>query len=109
MTRLIRRLFGSDAAARRLLAGLCGVFLLVSILFSSLFVVAEADHDCVGEDCPVCLQIQASLDGVQQTGLLPRVDVAVSCTARAPADRICAWSYRAPATTLQSLDVRMDE
>ena len=28
--------------------------LVFVMLFSLVFVIAEADHDCSGEDCPVC-------------------------------------------------------
>ncbi len=29
----------------------------VVVLFSSLYTVENADHDCVGESCPICAQI----------------------------------------------------
>ena len=32
---------------------LCAGFILV-LLVSSAFLIHEADHDCCGEDCPVC-------------------------------------------------------
>ena len=33
------------------------LLLVFVMLFSHLFVIAEADHDCSGEDCPVCAVI----------------------------------------------------
>ena len=33
------------------------VMILFVMLYSALFIVAEADHDCVGENCPICYQI----------------------------------------------------
>ena len=33
------------------------LLLVFVMLFSHLFVIAEADHDCSGEDCPVCLAL----------------------------------------------------
>ena len=37
------------------------IFLAVTVVFvmfySALFIAAEADHDCVGENCPICYQI----------------------------------------------------
>ncbi len=32
--------------------------LSVVVLFSAFYVIAEAGHDCTGEDCPVCACIQ---------------------------------------------------
>ena len=41
-------------------AAACGAALLVfALLFSVFFVVAEADHDCGGEHCTICHQIQS--------------------------------------------------
>ena len=28
--------------------------LVFSLLFSSVYMILEAEHDCTGEDCPVC-------------------------------------------------------
>ncbi|MDR1947914.1 MAG: hypothetical protein LBQ38_00830 [Spirochaetaceae bacterium] len=36
-------------------------FILVS-LFAAVFVIAQEDHDCRGEGCPVCMQIQWARD-----------------------------------------------
>ena len=42
---------------KRVTAMLLAVAVLVVMLCSALFIAAEADHDCVGENCPVCYQI----------------------------------------------------
>ena len=40
-------------------AAACGAALLVlALFFSVFFVVAEADHDCGGEYCTICHQLQ---------------------------------------------------
>ncbi len=31
------------------------VMMLLMMLFSSFFLAAHADHDCTGEDCPICV------------------------------------------------------
>ena len=43
----------------RIAALLLAVTVLVITLYSALFVAAEADHDCVGEGCPICYQVEA--------------------------------------------------
>lgn len=35
---------------------LCALFCFV-VFFSIAFVALEADHDCAGEDCPVCAEM----------------------------------------------------
>ena len=34
------------------------IFLLIATIFSAAFCTAEHDHDCCGEDCPICAIIQ---------------------------------------------------
>ena len=40
-------------------AVLCAV-LVLTMVFSSAFIIHEAGHDCTGEDCPICHVIAAS-------------------------------------------------
>lgn len=47
---------------------ICVVFFVVTF-FSVLFVVAEADHDCIGEDCPVCACIHHAEQTLNQLGM----------------------------------------
>lgn len=47
---------------------ICVTFFIVT-LFSVLFVVAEADHDCIGEDCPVCACIHHAEQTLKQLGM----------------------------------------
>lgn len=39
---------------RRKAAWVLTVLFVFVLLFSHLFVIAEADHECSGEDCPIC-------------------------------------------------------
>ncbi len=45
------------------------VLLAFVMLFSVLYVVLEADHECSGEDCAVCAQIRACMNLIRN--LLP--------------------------------------
>lgn len=94
---------------RKMLSGLCGAFLLFSILFSSFFVIAEADHDCTGEECPTCVRLQVCLESFQLTGTPLPNDAALLSDKVEAFHLIEASEFRAPATTLQSLYVRLDE
>ncbi len=43
---------------KRIAAGIMGILMLFIMLFSAFYIAAETDHDCSGEDCPVCVCIQ---------------------------------------------------
>lgn len=42
----------------RIAAGIMGLLMLVIVLFSASYIAAEADHECCGDDCPICACIQ---------------------------------------------------
>ena len=42
---------------RRLAAGILAALVLLAVAASLFVITQEADHDCVGEDCPVCAVI----------------------------------------------------
>lgn len=42
---------------KRLIASVLALTVALVMLFFVCFIVAEADHDCVGENCPICYQI----------------------------------------------------
>ena len=109
MISLFRKVFRPNARNRRVLSGFCAAFVLATLAFSSAFVTAEADHDCHGRDCPVCVEMQACVANFQLLG-----SSTASGGTPIPTDtpffvETVPCARRAPATTLQSLDVRLDE
>lgn len=44
------------------------VTVVAVLLFSSIYVAMEADHDCCGEDCPVCAVIMLCEVAVRSIG-----------------------------------------
>ena len=46
---------------------MCTVFVMVT-LFSTLFIVKEAGHDCAGKDCTVCECIRQAEQTLEQLG-----------------------------------------
>ena len=54
--------------AKRIAAGLMGLTLLLVIALSALFLVAEADHDCAGEDCPICACMRSCVNVLRRFG-----------------------------------------
>ena len=45
--------------------------MLLVILLAGVFIVMEADHDCEGEDCPVCECLEQCQAALHQTGNTP--------------------------------------
>lgn len=45
---------------RKHIAVILTVLFAITIFFAHIFTVCEADHDCHGEDCPVCQLIQVA-------------------------------------------------
>ena len=105
----LRQIFRPNARSRRLMAGLCGAFLLATLTFSSVFVATEADHDCSGSDCPVCLEMQNCVANFQLVGSSAASDESPLPTITLSPVETAPCARRAPVTTLQALDVRFDE
>ena len=57
----------STAKVLRITAGIMGLMMLFIVLFSVFYIAAETDHDCCGEDCPICAcihQCENTLRGI---------------------------------------------
>ena len=109
MFSVLRRVFRPNAHNRRVLSGLCAAFVLATIAISSIFVSIEADHDCDGHDCPICQEMQSSVANFQLLGSSTQTCVGPLPTLSFSAVETAPCARRAPATTLQALDVRFDE
>lgn len=53
----------------RALALLSSVMLCFVMFFSVAFVIAEFDHDCTGETCHICTEIEACVSLLNHLGL----------------------------------------
>ena len=56
------RIAMSENSKRQLIAVILGITMFVTLLYSSLFVAKELDHDCEGEHCSICLSIEICVD-----------------------------------------------
>lgn len=34
------------------------IILLFTVLFSSMYIIEHTHHNCLGEDCPICLELE---------------------------------------------------
>ena len=57
----------STSKVLRITAGIMGLMMLFIVLFSAFYIAAETDHECCGEDCPICAcihQCENTLRGI---------------------------------------------
>ena len=87
---------------------LCAGFVLV-LLVSCAFLFHEADHDCCGEDCPICRTI--AMTSVLMRALF--LALALLCLARAAAAltarRMPERAFRSAFGTPVSLKIRLND
>ena len=57
---------GINGKTQKMIAGIMAMMLLVIVLFSAVFIVVEAGHDCEGEDCHICICIEMCRDSFQR-------------------------------------------
>ena len=93
----------------RIIAILLAVMVVFVMLYSALFIVAHAEHDCVGENCPICYQISVC------ENTLKNLSLAVCAVAFAAAftytlcRSISACADVTPSYTLVSLKVKLTD
>lgn len=54
-----------SANNRKIIAVLLAGFLLTGLLFSCCFLIENMNHDCMGENCPICLQMEEAVHFIQ--------------------------------------------
>ncbi len=54
---------------RKILAVFFAVSFILVMLYSVLFISMKLNHDCVGEDCPICYQISICQDTLRKLSL----------------------------------------
>lgn len=64
----MRREENSMEKRNRKLALLLALAVCFVMLFSAFYIAAEADHDCIGENCPICYQISVCENTLKSLG-----------------------------------------
>lgn len=53
-------------------AAICLILLLFGFIMSAYFFIVEnAHHDCVGEECQICMEIEAAVRTISNLKILP--------------------------------------
>lgn len=63
---------------RRMTAILLVVLLFVTILFSYTYMIENAHHDCSGDECPICMEMEAAMQTISSLRAVPIVPVIVA-------------------------------
>lgn len=93
---------------KKLLAGLMALTVLIMLLFSVFFITSEARHKCIGENCPICHEVQTCFQVLNTlgTGGFSTV-VAVLGTTHFLVICVIPVFHRIPSHTLVSLKVKL--
>ena len=52
--------------AKRMIAIIISLTIVFVTVFSLAFIIAEADHDCAGEGCPICQSVGTAEDSLKK-------------------------------------------
>ena len=94
---------------RRFLAAVGVVLLLGFQAFSAVYVAHAADHDCSGEGCPTCVQLQQCVANFHLTGSGLETDTATVPFPICATDRIIPVEVALPNRSLVAQKIQFNE
>ena len=94
---------------KRVLAILLAGMVLFVMLYSALFIAAEADHDCVGENCPICHQLDSCRSTLKNFSLAICIAAFAAALTYALCKNISACTDDVQSRTLVSLKVKLSD
>ena len=94
---------------RRFLAAVGVALLLGFQAFSTVYIAHEADHDCCGDDCPICVQLQQCVANFQLTSSGLETDTATVPFPIVAADRIIPVEVALPNRSLVAQKIQFNE
>ena len=93
----------------RLIALLMALTVIFALLFSACFVIAEADHDCIREDCPVCCQLSICESMLKSVGQTAVPLILAACIGFFTLSLPCPAKKVADHTSLVTLKVKLSD
>lgn len=93
----------------RLFAVLVAAVLVCALLFSVLFLVVEAHHDCDGDDCAICALITVCEDLLQKLSLAALALITAVLVSRVIAVLIRSAVCLSQQATLITLKVKLSD
>lgn len=98
----------SKTTAKKIAAVIISLLMIALVLFSFIYVVAEADHDCEGEHCQVCECIEICAGILQKFGFKASSSVQLGVAALIPLLAAVILTGTYTGTTPVSLKVRLN-
>ena len=93
--------------SKRILAMLMAVAIFAVMLSSTLFLAEEVDHDCIGDGCQICVQMNVCRGILKSLSLVLHVAVAVLLVACITCGRFWNCEKSAHQVTLVTLKVKL--
>ncbi len=94
---------------RRILAAVGVALLLGFQILSTAYIIHEADHDCCGEECPVCVQLRQCVANFHLTGSGIEADTTAVPIPVFAADAAIPAEVQLPILSLVSQKVQFNE
>ena len=93
----------------RLITRLLAAVLAAVMLSSAVYIAVEANHNCSGEDCAICHQLQACENLLKSIGLAGDAAVFAAAVRYAPCRVIPSYAEVVRTFTLVSLKVKLSD
>lgn len=92
---------------KRIVSLVLAVTVLFVVLYSTFYIAAEADHDCVGDNCPICYQIRVCQNTLKNVALAAHAAAFTTAVAYILCSVISACAEIKQSDTLVSLKVKL--
>jgi len=92
---------------RRILFILLSILFVLTVVFALSSTVAEADHECLGEGCPVCAEIDACEDLLKTAAIAADTVAVTEAVRKFGIVALHTFTGRVENTTLISLKVKL--
>ena len=93
----------------RFMVRLLAVVLAVAMLSSAVYIAVEANHNCSGEDCAICHQLQVCENLLKSIGLAGAAAIFAAAVRYAPYSVIPSCAELVRTFTLVSLKVKLSD
>lgn len=93
---------------KRIIAGILGILMLFIMIFSTFYIAIEIDHDCSGEDCPICICNQQCENTLRQIGNGIAIQIAIVVPIFSLLISVFLFTFDFPQETLVSRKVRLN-
>jgi len=105
MERMVSRM----AKRNRCLALVMAAAILFVMLTSAFFIAAEAGHDCIGDGCEICCQVNICRAVLKGLALIAIAAVFAAAACAALCAVFAAWQEQVRNFTLVSLKVKLSD